>query len=79
MRIATPRGRRRWATRPGRWIQVELTARQRIETLELDIVADGRHSVPTVVKVAVDDGAPQAVSLPEIADRSEPWSTTPCP
>ncbi len=60
----------------GRWIQVELPAPQRIETLALDIVADGRHSVPTVVTVVVDDGAPQTVPLPVIADRIEPWSTT---
>jgi arabinofuranan 3-O-arabinosyltransferase len=60
----------------GRWIEVEVPSAQRVETLELEILADGRHSVPTAVSVVVDDGSPQTVPLPEIADQAEPWSTT---
>ena len=61
----------------GRWIQAELPEPRPVETLQLELVTDGRHSVPTAVTVVVDDGAPQTVPLPEIADGDEPWTTTP--
>ncbi len=61
----------------GRWIEAELPEPRPVETLRLELVADGRHSVPTALTVVVDDGAPQTIPLPEIADADEPWSTTP--
>ncbi len=60
----------------GRWIEVELPAPRDIAAIELELVADGRHSVPTAVTVTVDGSAPQTVTLPEVADRAEPWATT---
>ncbi|MBK5224309.1 MAG: DUF3367 domain-containing protein, partial [Acidimicrobiia bacterium] len=54
----------------GRWIEVESTAPLRVERLDLQIVADGRHTVPTRVEVSVD-GTSVELDLPEITDGTE--------
>jgi hypothetical protein len=46
--------------------------------MNLQVVADGRHSVPTVIDINVD-GAVREVSLPAIADRQAENATTTVP
>lgn len=52
----------------GHWLEVELPAPTGIVGLALQVVADGRHSVPTRVRIEADGANPQFVELPAIAD-----------
>ncbi len=61
----------------GRWIDLGLPEPQTIDEIELDIIADGRHSVPTEITVTVDDGPGQPVPLPDIVDQTEEWAIAP--
>lgn len=47
-----------------------------VDHLNLAIVADGRHSVPTQISLTLDDGSVRAVSLPPIADNPVAGSVT---
>lgn len=44
----------------------------RIDRLRLSVIADGRHSVPTALRLTGDDGAVREVAVPAIADGPEP-------
>lgn len=60
-----------WQTRFNKvrrqWVEYTLPEDVTIDRLDLQVVADGRHSVPTRVRLEVD-GAAQELALPEIAD-----------
>ncbi len=60
----------------GQGITVEVPGPVTFDHLDLELVADGRHSVPTRLLVQVDDGAPVAVDVPPVDDGTEPNATT---
>ena len=45
-----------------------------LNQLRLSLLADGRHSVPTQVRVSVDGGAPVTLTLPLVKDQPAPGS-----
>ena len=63
----------------GHWIEVELPATRTVERLDLEVVADGRHSVPTLVRIEADGANPQFVELPAIADGAKRGATAAVP
>ncbi len=63
----------------GRSFHVELPFPMSIASLDLAIVADGRHSVPTQLTLDAEDGTSRVVNLPPIEDDSSPehvWRVT---
>ncbi len=60
----------------GQWAQVQSATPLSIDHLDLSVIADGRHSVPTRLRVEVD-GQGRDVVLPAIADRSTENATVP--
>ncbi|MGQ0432045.1 MAG: alpha-(1-_3)-arabinofuranosyltransferase domain-containing protein, partial [Microthrixaceae bacterium] len=59
------------------WVDVQLDAPRTLDSVELHIVADGRHSVPTRVSLEADGRRLTTVDLPAIADRPTPGEPTP--
>ena len=55
----------------GHWIEVESATPLETVGLALQVVADGRHSVPTRLRIEADGANPQFVELPAIADHEE--------
>jgi arabinofuranan 3-O-arabinosyltransferase len=53
------------------WVQVESTAPFLVPELDLDIVVDARHSLPTRLLVTADDGEPVSVELPRLSSSDE--------
>lgn len=51
----------------GQWLEADLPAPQTIDHLDLQLVADGSHSVPTQIRVDVGN-ASQLVNLPAVKD-----------
>nr|WP_249419858.1 alpha-(1->3)-arabinofuranosyltransferase family protein [Rhabdothermincola salaria] len=65
----------------GQWLDIALPAPTTIDRLDLEVVADGRHSVPRQLTIAAD-GDParsRTVTLPEITDGDEPDATASAP
>ena len=58
----------------GAWIRVDVPVAVPLDHLSAQLVADGRHSVPTRLRVQVDDQAPQTVTVPALADNAVPGS-----
>ena len=52
----------------GQWLGVDLTAPVTVTGLELGVVADGQHSIPTQVHLEVDGQNVQTIALPQIPD-----------
>ncbi|HUP84193.1 MAG TPA: alpha-(1-_3)-arabinofuranosyltransferase family protein [Acidimicrobiales bacterium] len=52
----------------GHWLEVESPTSQTYDHLDLQVVADGRHSVPKRIRIEVDDEDARFVELPAIAD-----------
>ncbi|MGH9214843.1 MAG: discoidin domain-containing protein, partial [Acidimicrobiales bacterium] len=55
----------------GAWLEVSLDRPTSLDHLDLALVADGRHSVPTELRVEVD-GVAQVASVPEVAPGERP-------
>ncbi|HZB72456.1 MAG TPA: alpha-(1-_3)-arabinofuranosyltransferase family protein [Acidimicrobiales bacterium] len=55
----------------GQWLAIDTPEPLEVSQLELAVVADGRHSVPTRIELEVD-GETRSVALPEIEDGDEP-------
>ncbi|HLN05080.1 MAG TPA: alpha-(1-_3)-arabinofuranosyltransferase family protein [Acidimicrobiales bacterium] len=53
----------------GAWMQVSLLHPITFDHLNLQVIADGRHSVPTRIRITTDAGGSDLVSLPPIRDR----------
>ena len=53
----------------GAWMQVSLTHGVTFDHLSMKIIADGRHSVPTKIRITTNTGGDELVSLPSIRDR----------
>jgi hypothetical protein len=56
----------------GRWVEVTVAEPVTVDRLDLQVLADGRHSVPTQVAITADGGAPVLVDVPAIDDGPEP-------
>ncbi len=50
----------------GSWVEYTLPERTRVDHLDLQIVADGRHSLPTRLRIQADGGPASVVDLPAI-------------
>ena len=66
------------AHQAGEWLQYDLPAPVSFDHLDLQVVADGEHSVPTSISVAADSGT-VALKLPPIADNPTPGSVVTVP
>ncbi len=62
----------------GQWLQYTLPQPITLDHLDLQVVADGQHSVPTQMTVATDSGS-TTFTLPPIADSPVPGSVTEVP
>jgi hypothetical protein len=60
------------------WVQFESRRPVTFSRMNLQVVADGRHSVPTAIEVDVD-GSVRDLSLPPIADTARENATTTVP
>src|SRR5207237_7656004 len=52
----------------GEWMQFKSAAKLSFDHMDLRVFADGRHSVPKVLRLDVD-GRTRLLTLPDIADR----------
>jgi hypothetical protein len=62
----------------GQWVQFESPRPITFSNMNLQVVADGRHSVPTAIELDVD-GAVRELALPAIADAPAENATTTVP
>lgn len=60
----------------GQWLDVVTPAPVAIDHLDLAVLADGRHSVPTALGLEVDGRRVATLTVPSIADRTRPGATT---
>jgi arabinofuranan 3-O-arabinosyltransferase len=60
----------------GQWIDVSAGARSTVDRLDVVLLADGRHSVPTRVAVEADGRRVASLAVPPVADGSTPGATT---
>lgn len=51
----------------GQWVEITYPEPVTFEQLTLDVVNDGKHSLPKQLSLSVDGGAPQQLTLPEVA------------
>ena len=56
----------------GRWLDVSLPAPTTIDHIDLTVVADGRHSVPTQFTLAADGVPVRSFTIPDPPDRARP-------
>ena len=54
----------------GQWLSYVLPVNVTVDRLELQVMADGRHSIPTEIKIVVD-GEEVHLNVPKIKQRSE--------
>jgi len=59
----------------GQWAQIDATRPVSFDGLDLDVVADGRHSVPTSLRLDVD-GQTRTITVPPIVDQAAENATT---
>ena len=62
----------------GSWVEVELPQPVTFDRLDLDLVADGRHSVPTRIRVEAG-GEKRVVDVPAVTDRQDENAAVPAP
>ena len=67
-----------FATPVGQWIEVSGPTPREVDRLDLRLVNDGRHSVPTIVTIQADGDASQVrtLEIPTLPDQSENNATT---
>ena len=53
----------------GAWIQASLTHSVSVDHLDLKVIADRRHSVPTAIRITTNTGDDELVALPAIRDQ----------
>jgi len=53
----------------GAWIEAQLPRALTFHHLNLEVIADGRHSVPTEIRITTNTGGDDLVPLPPIRDR----------
>ncbi len=54
----------------GAWLEYQFDGPRTLDHLDLSVVADGEHSVPTRVKVIADGGTERDLTLPAISDHT---------
>ncbi|MSO79931.1 MAG: DUF3367 domain-containing protein [Acidimicrobiia bacterium] len=54
-------------TQEGQWVEVDLPSQQRIDRLELTVIADEHHSVPTTLGLEADGQRVQTLTVPPVA------------
>ena len=59
----------------GQWAEVDSARPVTLDHLDVAVIADGRHSVPTRLRLDVD-GTSRELTLPSIADKSTPNAST---
>ncbi|HVM64888.1 MAG TPA: alpha-(1-_3)-arabinofuranosyltransferase family protein, partial [Acidimicrobiales bacterium] len=64
-----------FAPQAGTWIDVRSPHPVTIDHLDMTVVADGRHSVPTDIQLNVDGKPGQVLHMPAITDRTTPGAT----
>ncbi|MGO9557705.1 MAG: alpha-(1-_3)-arabinofuranosyltransferase family protein [Acidimicrobiales bacterium] len=60
----------------GAWMQASLTHQISFNHMSLQVVADGRHSVPTWIRITTNDHGRALVQVPAIHDSPTPGATT---
>ncbi|HEY8216834.1 MAG TPA: alpha-(1-_3)-arabinofuranosyltransferase family protein [Acidimicrobiia bacterium] len=63
----------------GRWLEASLASPITVAGLDLVLVADGRHSVPTRLRLEVDGAPARTVDLPQVVDGTAPGSVVAVP
>ncbi|MGQ0803305.1 MAG: discoidin domain-containing protein, partial [Actinomycetota bacterium] len=63
----------------GQWMELDLAQPTTFDHLDLQVVADGRHSVPTRIRIDTSDGQTRTVDLGEIADQPDENATATVP
>ena len=63
----------------GEWTSYDLAAPTTFDHLDLRVVADGRHSVPTRLRIEADGGEAVVVDVPAVEDRPERDATVEVP
>ena len=53
----------------GAWMQASLTHSVSFDHLDLKVIADGRHSVPTRIRITTNTGGDELVSVPPVRNR----------
>ncbi len=66
------------AYQKGQWLEYDLRHPITFDHLDLQIVADGRHSVPTSITISTDQGS-RAIQLPAIKDQPVKGATVSVP
>jgi len=61
------------------WTRYRLPAPVTFDHMDMLVVADGRHSVPTKLRITVDGGRPVDVDVPAIRDGSDQGTWYPSP
>ncbi len=62
----------------GQWAELDSTRAVTLDHLDLSVIADGRHSVPTKLRLDVD-GQTRDLTVAPVADRSAPNATVAVP
>jgi hypothetical protein len=62
----------------GSWIHLDLPKSVTFDHMDLQIVADGRHSIPTSITVATEQGT-RTIELPAITNGTHPGATVTVP
>jgi hypothetical protein len=68
-----------YSTIDGEFLDLTLPAPTTLDHLDLQVVADGRHSVPTRLRISTPEGEHRTVTLPAVKDRAEPNATVAVP
>ncbi len=63
----------------GSWLDVEVPEPITVDHLDLVLVADGHHSVPTRLRIEGDDGSSQTVDVPAVEDGDQAGATVSVP
>ncbi|HEX2850837.1 MAG TPA: alpha-(1-_3)-arabinofuranosyltransferase family protein, partial [Acidimicrobiales bacterium] len=63
----------------GHWLEAESPAALTVDHLDLVLVADGRHSVPSRVRLDVDGRPAGSFDIPDPVDQATPGATTTVP
>jgi len=66
------------AYQKGEWLEYDLAKSITFDHLALQVVADGRHSLPTSLTITTESGS-RSVNLPPISDRATPGATVAVP
>jgi arabinofuranan 3-O-arabinosyltransferase len=61
----------------GQWIEADLASPRTVDSVSLGIVVDGRHSVPTKLRLDVDGVPARELTLPPISDGAAVGATHP--